>query len=247
MHFSKQLIACCCLLSPLYLLTLPAHAQLSSDSSSYDPFTAHLGQDVHARLGDDSRLYNGYEYIRNGTPAKGFAFFDSDSLLAGTLSYDGILYRDIPMEYDLVQDQLVINDYTGKALISLIAGKIDHFSIGPHYFRYLVADKTASPLPKTGFYEVLFASGSITLLARREKKLVFPSNRDDLARYYQENYYFLRVGDRFYRVDGKDDLLDAFKDKKDALKKYIRKNKIRFSKQLEKALIQTAGYYLQIR
>jgi hypothetical protein len=198
-------------------------------------------------LGDDSRLYNGYEYIRNGTPAKGFPFFDTDSLQTGSLFYDGILYRDIPLEYDLVQDELIIYDHTGSALIGLISGKIDHFSIGPHQFRYQVADKTASSLPKTGFYEVLFASGSVMLLERREKKLIFSTNRDDLARYDQENMYFLHIGDRFYRVDGKDDLLDVLKDKKDALKKYIRENKIRFSKQMEKALIQVTGYYLQIR
>jgi hypothetical protein len=235
-----------CLLLLFSIPHPPAHAQQSPDSSSYDPATPLLGQYIYARLGADSRLYNGYEYIRNGTPAKGFPFFDSDSLLPGSLSYDGILYQDIPMEYDLVQDELVIPDYTGKTLISLISGKIDHFSIRTHHFRYLEAEKTASALPKTGFYEVLYASGPATLLARREKKLFFPSNRDDLARYDQENFYFLQLGDRFYRVDGKDDLLEALKDKKDALKKYIRDNKIRFSKQLEKALIQTTGYYLQI-
>jgi hypothetical protein len=247
MHLSKEFAAGCCLFLLLYLPTPPAQGQPSRDSSSYDPSNARLGQDIQARLGDDSKLYNGYEYIRNGTPAKGFPFFDSDSLLPGSLSYDGILYRNILLEYDLVQDQLVTYDYTGKALISLITGKIDRFSIGPHYFRYFVADKIASNLPKTGFYEVLYASGSVTLLERREKKLVFPTNRDDPARYDQEILYFLQVGDRFYRIDGKNDLLDALNDKKDALKKYIRENKIRFSKQMEKALIQITGYYLQIR
>ncbi|HXB95846.1 MAG TPA: hypothetical protein VNU70_11830, partial [Puia sp.] len=70
---------------------------------------------------------------------------------------------------------------------------------------------------------------------------------DDLARYDQENFYFLQAGDRYYRIDGKDDLLDALKDKKDALKKYIRENNIRFSNHMEKALIQTTAYYLQIK
>jgi len=247
MHFSTQFVPYCCLLLLLSFPTPPAQAQQSPDSSFNDPSSALLGPHLYARLGADSRLYNGYEYIRNGTPAKGFPFLDSDSLQAGSLFYDGILYRDIPMEYDLVQDQLIIHDYTGKTLISLITGKVGHFSIKTHQFRYLVTGKTAFALPKTGFYEVLYASGPLTLLARREKKLIFPSNRDDLARYDQENFYFLQAGDRYYRIDGKDDLLDALKDKKDALKKYIRENNIRFSNHMEKALIQTTAYYLQIK
>ena len=231
----------------------PALAQQSPDS-------AFLRQYLHDELGPDSRLYNGYEYIRNGTPAKGFPFFYSDSLQTASLSYDGILYRNIPLEYDLVLDKVVIPDYTGKALISLIDEKVDDFSFGPHHFHYI-----AGNAPTPGFYEVLFSSATadasprhatptvpgaaappITLLARREKKLIFPSNREDQARYDQHNSYYLHLGDRFYSVDGKDALLDALKDKKEALKKYIRENKIRFKTQLETALTLTTAYYTHL-
>ena len=221
----------------------PVRAQQWTDSA--DRATALLRQYVQDELNPDSRLFNGYEYIRNGTPAKGFPFFDSDGLQKALLSYDGILYREIPLEYDLVLDEVVIHDYTGKALIGLISEKVDHFSIGSHSFRYIPAN--AGPgAPPPGFCEVLLSSGRISLLARREKKLIFPSNREDAARYDQRNYYYLRHGDRFYPVDSKDALLAVLKDKNDLLKKYIRGNHIRFSRQLEKALTQTTAYYLQL-
>src|SRR5690348_9773705 len=104
----------------------------------------------------DSRLYNGLEYIRNGTAAKGFPFFDADSLRKGTLFYDSLRFDHIPMEYDLVEDKLVMPDFSGKALISLISQKLDNFTIAGHLFRYIDADQTASILHKTGFYEVLY-------------------------------------------------------------------------------------------
>lgn len=243
---SFKTIGCALLL--LSIPSLPAHAQQSPDSASLHRSIAMLQQYVRDELRPDSRLYNGYEYIRNGTPAKGFPFFDSDGLQNAQLAYDGILYRDIPLEYDLALDEVVIPDYTGKTLISLISEKVDHFSIGSHEFRYIPAQREnpASRSPSPGFYEVLLTSGQVSLLARREKKLVFPSNREDPAGYEQQNFYFLRKDGQFYYVDGKASLLDALKDKKDALKKYIRENKLRFKKQLETALIRTTANYMQL-
>ncbi len=231
MNFSKRLVACFLLLL-LTLLTLPA-------------LTQQLPSSVLNRLGSDPRLYNGYEYIRNGTPAKGFPFFYADSLLPGSLFYDGILYPNIDLEYDLVQDQLVIRDYTGNALISLVSQKVDRFSIDGHRFRYVAAEKTDQL--KSGFYEVLYTAGPAALLARHEKKLVAAANTQDQARYTEASSHFLQLHDRYYRVDGEDQLLDALQDKKAALKKYIHDNKIRFRKDLEQALIKTTDYYLQIR
>ncbi|HLZ85775.1 MAG TPA: hypothetical protein VKQ52_00990 [Puia sp.] len=227
MNSQKQFINCCYL---LLLLTLSTH-----------PATAQDGPD------QDSRLYNGYEYIRNGTHAQGFPFFGIDSLQPGTLVYDGILHRDIAMEYDLVLDKLVIPDYTGKALISLISEKVDRFTIGPHAFRYFPAQPTTSSLPKQGFYEELLGRDSVALLARREKKLVFPSSQDEQAKYEQSNSHFLLIGNRSARVADESSLLDMLKDKKDMLKKYIRDNHIRFKKDLENALIATTSYYLKLR
>jgi hypothetical protein len=237
-----------CALLLLSIPSPPALAQQLPDSASFHQSTALLRQYVRDRLSPDSRLYNGYEYIRNGTPARGFPFFDSDGLQNAQLTYDGILYRDMPLEYDLVLDEVVIHDYTGKILIGLISEKIDHFSIGSHEFRYFPADQAnpASGPPSQGFYEVLLSSDAITLLARREKKLVLPSNREDPARYDQQNFYFLHKDGRFYSVDGRIALLEAMKDRKDALKKYIRENKLHFKKQLETALIRTTAYYMQL-
>jgi hypothetical protein len=218
-----------CFLVLFSLPSPPVQAQLMSDST-----------------GPDSRLFNGYEYIRNGIPAKGFPFFASDSLERGSLCYDGILYPEIPLEYDLVQDKVIIHDLAGKALISLISEKVGYFTIGTHRFRYVEATSTMEDAPGPGFYEVLYVSGPLTLFARHEKQLQFPTSSNDQARYYATSHYFLNTNDRFYRVDGIDALVKALQDKRDALKKYIRENKIHFKKQPEAALIQVTAYYRQI-
>ncbi|HEY4110304.1 hypothetical protein [Puia sp.] len=226
MNSQKRFINCCIL---LILLALSASPALSQDGA-----------------GPDSRLYNGHEYIRNGIHAVGFPFLLSDSLQPGTLVYDGILYPNLPMQYDLVLDELIIRDYTGKALISLIPNKIGHFLIGDHSFRYIPETPLASSLPKAGFYEELCGRDSVALFAHREKKLVFPARPEDPVRYEQRSYYFLRIGSAYTPVDGESSLLAPLKDKKPTLKKYIRDNNIRFKKDLEKALVSTTAYYLKL-
>jgi len=168
------------------MLTLPALAQQSPDTANVSTANAQtrdasnrdapnrdalFGAVVREHLGSDSRLYNGDEYIRNGTPARGFPFFDADSLVTGTLYYDGIMYPGIAMEYDLVSDKLIIRDYSAKALIALVTPKVNHFSIGSHYFRYVAAENAG--LPKAGFYEQLFARGPVAVLSRSESVFGF--------------------------------------------------------------------------
>jgi hypothetical protein len=288
MSFERQSFRHCWLLLKWLLFSLLANAQQSPDaavrqlSANLSQLSANLPTDyVSARINPDSRLFNGREYIRNGTPAKGFPFFESDSLQLGSLSYDGILYRDIALEYDMVSDQLLIHNFAGDALISLVPEKITFFSIARHHFRYVapapaataaatptpatltataaaipatVAPTTAtlatatSNLPEPGFYEELYATPRLALLARRKKTLQFPSSQDDQPRYIQVDRYFLLIDANAYSIRSRGELLTVLKDKKDPLKKFIRKNKLSFKGQhFENSLLQTTMYYQEIK
>jgi hypothetical protein len=259
MNVQKQSISVLIVLLKVFVFMTPVNAQGLTDSAANGQFGMLFASAVRAGLGPDSRLYNGHEYVRNGTNAKGSPYFDMDSLQTATLTYDGVFYREIGLEYDLVTDEVIIRNFSGNALISLIRGKISDFTIGVHVFRYIAPDKTtaaqpptgvqppAGVQPPTGFYEELYSAGTLTLLARREKKLTFPSSNDVQPKYDQTNAYFLRIDHRFYKIDSKSSLLETLKDKAAPLKKYIRQNKIRFKRHLENALIQTIGYYMQIK
>lgn len=192
----------------------------------------------------DSRLYNGREYIRNGTPAKGTPYFAYDSLIAGSLAYDGVTYQ-LPLEYDLAQDQLVIRYYNDDLLISLVGEKTNWFSIGPYRFRYFGAGTTH--LPEAGFYEELFAGNTVVLLARKHKNLVFPTSSEQQAQYVEYDSYFVVLNGVAYKIGGERELLDILKEKKDELKKYIRKNHLSFGRHIESSLIQTIAYYQQLK
>jgi hypothetical protein len=238
MHVERPSILCFCLLLNFTLFASVAHARPPADTTT--PMESY----VRTQLGSDSRLYNGREYIRNGTPAKGFPYFEWDSLRPGSLTYDGISY-DVPLEYDLAQDQLVIRNYADNILISLVAERTSHFSIGPFHFSYFGTG--ASRLQDPGFYQELFAGSHVTLLARKHKNLVFPSTNDEQPNYVQINTYFLLLEGSSYKIDSEKELLDVLNDRKEELKKYIRKNHLSFKHHLEESLDQTIAYYQQLK
>jgi hypothetical protein len=257
MSFERQSLRHCWLLLKWLLFSFLANAQQSSDSSVRQ-LSASLRQSpaslpegyVRTRIDPDSRLFNGREYIRNGIYAKGFPFFEWDSLQTGSLTYDGILYPEIAMEYNLVSDELIIHNFAGDALISLVPEKITSFSIGGYHFRYVApAPPAAAPnLPETGFYEELYATPRIALLARRKKMLIFPSTQEEQPKYVRIDRYFLLIDDNAYSIHNENELMAVLKDKKDPLKKFIRKNKLSFKRQhFENSLIQTTIYYHEIK
>ena len=251
MNFEKQSFPHCWLLLKGLLFSILVNAQQSPDSSVRELSANFPESYIRARMDPDSRLFNGREYIRNGIYAKGFPFFEWDSVRPGSLTYDGIIYHDIAIEYDLVSDELIIHNFTGDALISLVPEKIASFSIAGHHFRYVTptAIAPAAPnLPETGFYEELYATPRLVLLARRKKTLQFPSSQDDQPGYVQVDRYFLLIDAKAYSIRDENDLMAVLKDKKDPLKKMIRKNKLSFKRQhFENSLVQTIVYYQEIK
>jgi hypothetical protein len=233
MRVVRPPMLCCELFLCLTLLASVTNAQ-----DSLETYT-------RSRLGADSRLYNGREYIRNGTPAKGFPNFQWDSLHPGTLTYDGIAWPDMLLEYDLAQDQLVVRDDSNSLLISLVPEKTLVFSIGPYHFRFMRA--AAAQLPEPGFYQELFASGPTSLLARKRKNLIPPSTVDDLARYIQVDAYYLLLNGTAKKIGDENELLQVLGDKKEELKRYIRKNRLSFKRDFEGSLTQIITYYRQLK
>ena len=235
-----------CFVSAGLIFLLPFHicAQQSSDSIVYKESVARIQQIYLNEIDDNAEIFHGNEYIRNGQKANGFPFFDSDKMLPGTISYQGITYINQNLYYDMVSDEIIIPNYAKNALIALSPGKVDSFSIGTHVFIQL-RSSASNHLIRSGYYEQLYA-GDPGVYAGREKKLVTGSGSEE-SKYIQYNNYFIRLNDVFYAVDGKSSLLEILKDQEDVLRKYIRTNKLNFKKNLESALVLSVIYYSQLK
>jgi len=242
MSIEWPFILCCSLVFNAPPAAITALDRSRADTSS--PAETRMEEYLRARLGEDSRLYNGREYIRNGTPGIGFANFQWDSLEQGTLVYDDIFYPAIPLEYDLLQDRLVTPDRNSNLLISLVAARAPWFSIGSAKFRYVGSEPG---LPEPGFYQELFSGPAVTLLARKRKTLVHPTTQEGQVRYVEVDTYFLLTGGTAYRVGNRKELIRVLADKKEDVRKFIRRNHLSFKDRFEASLMETAAFYQQTK
>jgi hypothetical protein len=225
-----------------------ADAQLSSqdsiiDTQTKDSVVALFNNTIKGNIG----LYNGGEYLYGGHNVKGFPYFKSSDILKGSLLYDGILYNDVPMRFDLTTNELVILDFTRNFPIKLITSKLDYFIIDGNRFINAAGDY-GIPLPQTtDFYQVLYNNRS-TVAARKEKQLVLSSKLDENDSHYTEfDWYYIYANNKLYKVDNEKSVLNAFEEKRTNLKKFIKANNIKFKKNFENALVRTTAYYDQLK
>src|SRR6187399_1423136 len=103
-----------CRILPLLPILLTMNAQ--GQSTNIDSLPAHLAFDqavrqYHEYLSPEAGLYRGGEYPWYAFAFKqGHPFFDQDHMRKGSVLYKGILYKDVPLIYDLIQENLVTND-----------------------------------------------------------------------------------------------------------------------------------------
>ncbi|MDP4147836.1 MAG: hypothetical protein Q8927_07645 [Bacteroidota bacterium] len=177
----------------------------------------------HHSLMPETRLFRGGEYAEYAYAIHiGHPFFDIDHMQKGSVYYDGLHYDDILLIYDLVRGQVVINDPYNAYKISLLNDRLDTFTIGSHLFIHL-RDSANGPGP--GFYELLYEGKKVRMLKREWKTIQEDPSATtaDSKEYINHSVsYYLRIANRNYIVNSKRSLLRAMKDKRAAVRKFIR-------------------------
>jgi len=195
----------------------------------------------HQFTGKRSRLLNGLEYT-GYTKIEGHAYFLDDQWQTGSVVYDGLVYNNIPMQYDLLKDFVVVLHPDGYPAFRLFNEKVTEFTLARHRFIRIVRDSLSlSPLA-TGYYDELY-NGKLLVLAKRTK-LIDERVSDKLDRMFiAKNYYYIRKDGVFYSVKSYKDLLTILKDRSKEIRQYLRKNKIKYRKAKENAIVKAAAYY----
>lgn len=201
----------------------------------------------HKVIGGQSRLYNGSEYVPYPFALnEGSHFFMSDSLLRGTVSYDGMFFEDVPMMFDMVKDQLVVQQVGNFFRIYLVNEKLSEFTIAGHTFVRIVPDSLNARVMSTGFYDRLY-QGKTGVYMRTQKMIQEATNNDGIKRTINQvvRYYVLKDG-KFHPVKNEKSVLALMGDQKKEVRQYLRKNKIRYKKNRANAIARTVAYYDQL-
>jgi hypothetical protein len=212
----------------------------ATDSTFYQQVLQSAVQHYRDAAGSNLLLYKGAEYTSFYPNTIGTPFFISDSLQPGTVSYDGIVYPNLPLKYDLVNNDLLLQA-PQNLLIKLAPEKVDSFHIGNHVFVRLQNDSSTQHVP-AGFHERLY-DGSITAWQRQRKQPVRGFLAEDPEHFAQYDTYYVEQEGRFYTIADEKDLLRLFGTQRNAVKKYLRKERLRFKKEPRLTVATAAAYY----
>jgi hypothetical protein len=188
----------------------------------------------HRFMGDQSRLLNGYEHVGFLPLTNGQPYFQEETPQTGSIVYEGAWYRDIPLMYDLVRDEL-ITITPGNNRIVLSSEKVSEFFLLGHHFIKTMA----------GYYDLL-ATGKMNLEVRRVKTIQERTEAQAIIRNIEhaEHYYIVQNGVS-RPIGNLRSLLALMKDKKSEINQDLKKKKIKYRKDHEGALVEAVTYYNQ--
>lgn len=218
--------------------TLQAQGNGVIDSSAYQIAKTYF-QNI---VGAESHLYTGEAYPKYDAGIKGDPFFMVTQMQNGDIFYDGSLYKDVPMLYDISRDKIIINRYNGNERIQLLTEKIKYLAFEGHKFENFATTEGKEDNISKKLYDVLF-NGKATLLVQRIKNIKHGLKAEDPYSFVEEDAFFIRNENNLFVVNNRNDVLPALNDKKNEVKAFIRKNRLKFKKNKEGDLIKTVNYY----
>ena len=187
-----------------------------------------------------ARLYNGSAYKDFYSKNDEHPFFGIDDWTYGDIVYDEALYVNVPMFYDLSSDKVITEHALSGAKLELISAKVKRFSLGSHQFVRIAPGDTHQI---AGFVEVLY-DGETKVYARREKILMEKVESNTIIQTFDsKNRLHILKGGTYYPVKSKRSVFEVYSDKRQELKSFLGKQKIRFGADREYAIVQLAKQY----
>ena len=215
--------------------------QTSSDSTERAALIRNTVELYNRTVAQNSSLFNGTEYIGYVARPAGHPFFETQKMELANVYYDGVLFRNIPILYDLVNDQLIIDNYTKTQRIILNSEKVTFFEIGDHFFIRPQTDSSTGNAPG-GFYERLY-NGKTKVLVKRKKQINTITTSEGIKESYdQYNSYFIKADETYTRVTSRESLIKAFRKNRGEIRKFMRDYETDFRKEMENIIIKVAEF-----
>lgn len=196
------------------------------------------------KYGLDDLLINGVKYRAENIRANGSPFFEWEHALGAELFIKGQSYQNVDLFYDINLDQLILKKMQKNYFeleIVLNTSFIDSFYLANNLFINLKCFSEKSE--NTGYYEKIYA-GKNMLLKKYKKRFVDSfDNRNPFGKFSPQNFtFFIFTEDMLVKVNSKKELLNFFVKNKKQIRRFIRKNRIKYKKSSNPELLKLMNY-----
>ncbi|MBO9703154.1 MAG: hypothetical protein J7604_23270 [Sporocytophaga sp.] len=190
-----------------------------------------------ATIKENLGLYSGSLYVGLSVKTKGFPFFKNEKVTVGNILYDDLYYQNVLLLYDIIRDEVIVEDYSKLNLLKLSGEKISQFSFPGHLFIKLTKDTSEYSIPETGFYELL--NNGITKVYVKRKKTIQEVNSNGIIinEIEEKNFYYINIGNGYFPVKSKASLLNVLKEHKKELSRYMKSFDFKYSANRERSIL----------
>ncbi|WP_207423460.1 hypothetical protein [Desertivirga brevis] len=226
---------------------LPVFSQELGDSLFVAGVLKNAKESYASLLNRVAPIYNGREYNPSGPISDNDHFFFIDDVYAsGTIGFEGYIYKNVKIKYELVKDQLVLLHFDGATPTTVIPAQVDFFSLHNHTFINLKASSERNEGEssiKPGYYDQLY-SGKISLLAKRVKSVAEKITPTQVEKHvFREDKYYLFKNSRYLSIKSKKALLKQLRSTQAQNQEFIKKNQLNFKKDKEKAMVELVRFH----
>lgn len=216
---------------------MPVYGQSTANAEISQSFDALVGP-------ENTGLYIGPQFKDEHRDAwdGSHIYLESPNYAAGTLIYKDQRYFDVPLKYDLLEDQVSIEspDYLPIFRVKLIREDVSSFSLHGRQFIHL---RNQAMPQDAGFFEVALMGTNFSLYIKHRKRRKRETVDKVLQyRFITNNYYLLHFRDNFYTIFSHRDLKDVFPDQYADIRNFKRKHKSLAKNQPDEFMIKLATF-----
>jgi hypothetical protein len=202
-------------------------------------------QTYEKTISGNAKVFNGVEYVNplakkrvNGHPN-----FANDDWQEGVLSYDGQLYENVALQYNLLLNKVLVENVQSHATIELNNVMIDYFQLDNHTFVRLPGGIEGEP--NEMLFDQLY-NGSVKVYVKRYKTIKeTPDQKVMVTEFLDKRKIYLFKDGQYFSISNKKSALNAFEAQKTEMKKLLSQQHINFRTTPELAMVVMGQYYDQ--
>lgn len=238
---ARSIFHYCLLIGLLNLLIIRLNAQ-NSDQAAAEFYQ--LKDYFDRSYSEDYNLLNGKKFYRLYYNTIGHPFFNLDEFRKGSLLINGTRYEDVLIQYDIYNQQVILekNDQKGQIeQIILTREFIGEFTLDGKLFRRM-------SFPETGprFFQVVNAR-EVSCLLFWDKNMSIEGSTFTTHFTEQKGDIYLLVSGQLYQIKNTASFIEIFGEQfSREIKRYKRRHKVSFRKVSDEGLRQLVNYCISL-
>ncbi|MCG8310126.1 MAG: hypothetical protein MI975_22200 [Cytophagales bacterium] len=169
-------------------------------------------------------------------------FFRNLSPMQGAIEYDGVSIDHIEIQYDLVNQQIVVllESEDNEEYVIVDIGMVSSLSIGDYRFINVNSDA----IMEDGLYQLAYCGQKSNLFIKRQKhRKIYFSGKEAKVKFVPESHFYIKNEYGTFRIASKKDLLVAYKNS-EKIRDILKTKKTNFNKKkIENDLVLAIDSY----